>query len=285
MLNNKIQFDIASLKRTFLTPKKELPFFFVVSLLINTILCAILPGPGFGTINKKEIYQIVAVVDASETSIAAMDEKKLNDYVDWLKTINGIENNETKTPIDKNSQLMKSILILPKSELDKLQLEYQTKVQIPIIDTSTLKMPSESRILFSDIPNLSLDIASNLSPENENLIASEKKSVSEINPELPPLNKSTTTSPEIEGPVSTRIVLSKPPIPAPSITTSAVITLKFWVFPDGTVGKIIPLRKGNADLERIAMDYMKQWRFTPLPPNKVKQENQWGKITITFKIY
>ncbi len=58
--------------------------------------------------------------------------------------------------------------------------------------------------------------------------------------------------------------------------------LKFWVDPTGRVSNVIVLRKLDADLERISLQYMKQWVFEALRPG-VEQRLQWGTITIRFR--
>lgn len=59
------------------------------------------------------------------------------------------------------------------------------------------------------------------------------------------------------------------------------ILLKFWVEPDGRVTNVSPLQKGNAELEKRAIEAMKKWRFEPLPKS-AKQIRQWGIIPLKF---
>jgi TonB family protein len=59
------------------------------------------------------------------------------------------------------------------------------------------------------------------------------------------------------------------------------IRLKFWVLPDGTVGEVIPLQRGDVRLERAAIEYLKSWRFTPIAPDRPKV---WGIIPIKYKL-
>lgn len=71
------------------------------------------------------------------------------------------------------------------------------------------------------------------------------------------------------------------PLPENSSNTEAVITVRFEVRPDGTVGRIIPLRKMNPELEREVMSTLRSWRFSRLPGG-VPQQTQWGTITFRF---
>jgi TonB family protein len=63
----------------------------------------------------------------------------------------------------------------------------------------------------------------------------------------------------------------------------AEIELTFWVLPNGTVDRIVPSVKGDTELERIGIQYLKQWRFAPLPKEQPQVE-QWGTIPIKFRL-
>ncbi|MEX2368042.1 MAG: hypothetical protein WD510_00930, partial [Balneolaceae bacterium] len=70
------------------------------------------------------------------------------------------------------------------------------------------------------------------------------------------------------------------PLPENTVNLEAVITVRFEVHPDGTIGRVIPLRKMNPELEREVMRTLRSWRFSRLPSG-APQEPQWG--TITFR--
>lgn len=72
------------------------------------------------------------------------------------------------------------------------------------------------------------------------------------------------------------------PLPKNTSNSEGVITLRFEVRPDGTVGKIIPLRKMNPELEREGMSTLRSWKFSRLPGG-VPQQSQWGTITFRFE--
>jgi TonB family protein len=63
----------------------------------------------------------------------------------------------------------------------------------------------------------------------------------------------------------------------------AEIELTIWVLPIGTVDRVIPSVKGDTELERIAIQYLKQWRFASLPKDQPQIE-QWGTLPIKFKL-
>ena len=87
----------------------------------------------------------------------------------------------------------------------------------------------------------------------------------------------------IKGPAGQRKVLYKPEIPDVKIDREGDVELKFWVLPDGSVGSVVPLLRGDAELELIAINYMKQWRFDPLNEGELTVE-QWGTITVKFRL-
>jgi TonB family protein len=59
--------------------------------------------------------------------------------------------------------------------------------------------------------------------------------------------------------------------------------MTLYVWPSGIVDRVIPLVKGDAELERIAIQYLKEWRFVPLLKDQPQVE-QWGTIPIKFKL-
>jgi TonB family protein len=87
----------------------------------------------------------------------------------------------------------------------------------------------------------------------------------------------------IKGPLVTRKILERPPPPQVKVKVEAEIEMTLWVLPNGMVDRVIPALKGDAELERIASQYLKQWRFAPLPRDQAQSE-QWGTIPIKFKL-
>lgn len=71
------------------------------------------------------------------------------------------------------------------------------------------------------------------------------------------------------------------PLPNNVAEMEATITIRFEVRPDGTIGRVIPLKKMNAELEREVIRTLRNWRFSRLQSG-VPQENQWGTITFRF---
>ncbi|TNE71812.1 TonB family protein [bacterium] len=71
------------------------------------------------------------------------------------------------------------------------------------------------------------------------------------------------------------------PLPSYNEDLEAVITIRFEVRPDGTVARMIPLKKMNPNLESEVLKTLRTWRFSRLPSG-VPQKSQWGTITFRF---
>jgi protein TonB len=73
------------------------------------------------------------------------------------------------------------------------------------------------------------------------------------------------------------------PLPTypPGVNKEVRIKIRITVLPDGTVGDMIPLQKGDVTLETITMKALKQWRLNPLEPS-ASQVNQSGVVTFRF---
>jgi TonB family protein len=87
----------------------------------------------------------------------------------------------------------------------------------------------------------------------------------------------------MKGPLASRNILERPQPPQVKVKVATEIELTLWVLPNGAVDRIIPSVRGEAELERIAIQYLKQWQFVPLPRDQVQVE-QWGTIPIKFRL-
>ena len=87
----------------------------------------------------------------------------------------------------------------------------------------------------------------------------------------------------MKGPLVSRKILERPNPPQVKVRVEAEIELTLWVLPSGTVDRVVPSVKGDTELERIATQYLKQWRFDPLPKDQPQAE-QWGTIPIKFRL-
>jgi len=87
----------------------------------------------------------------------------------------------------------------------------------------------------------------------------------------------------ITGSLASRKIIEKPQPLQVNVKVEAEIELTVWVLPNGTVDRAIPSIRGDAELERIAIQYLKQWRFEPLPKDQPQVE-QSGAVPIKFKL-
>jgi TonB family protein len=87
----------------------------------------------------------------------------------------------------------------------------------------------------------------------------------------------------IKGPLAARKILERPKPPQVKVKVEAEIEMTIWVLPNGTVERVVPSVRGDAELERIAIQYLKQWRFVSLSRDQPQVE-QWGTIPIKFKL-
>jgi TonB family protein len=107
--------------------------------------------------------------------------------------------------------------------------------------------------------------------------------------ETAPTRPATVTVPSphasssIKGPASERQVIFQPPPPHVTVESESEIELRFWILPNGAVGRVVPVKKSDPRLEALAISYLRHWRFTPLPSDAL-QDEQWGIIPFKFRI-
>lgn len=86
---------------------------------------------------------------------------------------------------------------------------------------------------------------------------------------------------QITGEVARRTVIYQPPPPRPETSIVGTVHLKFWVLPDGTIDKIVPIVRSDPEVERVAREYLQKWRFETVDNSMGRQS---GTIPIRFKI-
>lgn len=87
----------------------------------------------------------------------------------------------------------------------------------------------------------------------------------------------------LAGEIINRGIDSRPDIPPANIDVPTTVTLDFEVQPDGTVVKIKPQVRVDVNLERIAIAYLKKWKFSNLPMDAA-QKNQNGTLVVRFEL-
>jgi len=67
------------------------------------------------------------------------------------------------------------------------------------------------------------------------------------------------------------------------LNKSVTIRIRLFVLPDGTIGQMIPLQKGDARLESVALQALQTWRVNKLESN-APQVPQQGIVTFIFRV-
>jgi protein TonB len=73
------------------------------------------------------------------------------------------------------------------------------------------------------------------------------------------------------------------PLPSYDAQVNARIRVRITVDAQGRITGVLPLMKGNPDLEASVRNALQNWRFNPLPPG-APQELQTGTITFVFRL-
>jgi hypothetical protein len=84
---------------------------------------------------------------------------------------------------------------------------------------------------------------------------------------------------DIRGPAANRKISYIPPPLQSKPSMDGDVLFKFWVLPDGTVGKVIPLVTEGTRVYLTTINYIKQYRFEPLPKDSPQVEI-WGIIPV-----
>ena len=85
-----------------------------------------------------------------------------------------------------------------------------------------------------------------------------------------------------EGPAREKVGGRLPEFP-PGVQKAATVRIDFKVAPDGSVVYTAVKTKGLPELEKVALEALRTWRFNPLDKS-LPQENQTGVITFIFKL-
>jgi TonB family protein len=195
--------------------------------------------------------------------------EEANASQDWRSFAPEYPRPQTIDPTASDEEKMKALKNSPEfKEMEKALIEY-------------LK---EKEGLFSiDPPTPSLREATNLPRRKDKgteRVIESLLSKKERPPQAKPLEENLQLG--MKGPLATRRIVERPPLPQVSVRVETEIELTFWVLPNGIVDRAIPSMKGDTELEQIAIQYLKQWRFAPLPKDG-PQEEEWGVIPIKFK--
>ena len=79
------------------------------------------------------------------------------------------------------------------------------------------------------------------------------------------------------------LVQPLPDYPHHQTNSDAVISVRFEVRPDGSVGRLQSIIKATPELEREVLRTLRTWRFSRIPAN-MPQESQYATVTFRFVI-
>jgi TonB family protein len=202
-----------------------------------------------------------------EVILKKMEEATL--YQDWRAFAPEYprpKNSESRTTEEKLKTLKDSSEF---KEMDKELKEYLKKKE-------ELFYPEAPTPSFRDATDLS-----SLKDKGAEKVIERLQSKREGNSQEKPLEENLRLG--MKGPLVSRKILEKPQPPQVKVKVEAEIELTLWVLPSGTIDRVVPSVKGDTELERIAIQYLKQWRFAPLPKDQPQVE-QWGTIPVKFKL-
>jgi hypothetical protein len=135
---------------------------------------------------------------------------------------------------------------------------------------------------FSDIPGpQTSDVKGGTIPlpedmEAERVIANLKEAAQEEGEEKKPIEAAALG---VSGPAANRTISYIPHFLQERVSVDGEALLKFWIRPDGTVGRVIPFVKGDVRAIVVVIDHFRNYRFNALPSD-VPQVEQWGTIPV-----
>ncbi len=171
----------------------------------------------------------------------------------------------------------------------------EDEMEIPISESTRLQEPPKPDAAEAT-RNISLPTAGETSRALPNVPVGERDipSVNKLlTPGQRPAGPGVSTTPmtgtsqhpfEIQWEGPSREILSGPlPEYPPDVSREVRIRLDFQVHPDGSVGMITPITKGETTLENLAIETLRTWRFSPLDISQ-PQGDQSAVITFVFTL-
>ncbi len=260
---------------------KRLKLGLLVSICFHLLLFAIAPGLQIPPIEPQK-------PDYIEVTMAPIEEQDIEDIP---KSGGFVPIGKEELPGQEWKISQGAAIVEPNPVISPPET---TSLDRMVIFDESLLMPSNKEKPPQEIFNTTAAVGlqeglrippSLLAETGEKLMPAKIQGIKDLKPKAMPEQVSTVegelSAADLRGPVVNRIIY-RPPPPTVRTDTEVTIQLKFWVRPNGWVGKVVPERVGNAEFERIAIDYLKQWRFSELPPD-APQQNQWGILVIRVK--
>lgn len=205
-----------------------------------------------------------------------------------------------KPSLPPNTQALEEAVQADLSQIQPERVEVRLPEALPPLPTPdsqlgpvqlppTLWEPSQTALRLTDSPALpSLPVPERAPVESKDSPALPKLERQARRPTAPE-RLATTTLPTpgsasaIVGPAAERRVIFQPPLPNATVESESELELRFWILPNGAVGRVVPVKKADPRLEALAINYLRNWRFNPLPSD-APQDEQWGVIPFKFRI-
>ena len=168
------------------------------------------------------------------------------------------DDNEYMISGNYNPSMM--IVTLNHNQIDKIIRSETTKVRI---EGYVIPFEKELKSNFVDILSILNDRRSKYMERRENKTPSPYELKWEGNIERDPIVQ---------------------PLPKNTSNNEGVVSVRFQVKPDGSVGLIIPLKKNDPELEKEVLRTLRSWKFSKLSKD-VPQQVQWGIITFKSVFY
>jgi protein TonB len=171
------------------------------------------------------------------------------------------------------------------TEQDPERIFERNRTDMPIEESG--RQISSAQDPLAGIARESAEVGTADIPENRPLRNYEESLVGDkvrsINP-----SEGSTGSINIEKPYTISFIGTErevlfDPLPEypPGVNKEVRIKIAITVLPDGSIGDMNVLQKGDATLESITMKTLKQWRLNPLEPSAV-QKNQRAEVAFRF---
>lgn len=181
---------------------------------------------------------------------------------------------------DTQEQTNPEMIPLPKDIQEKLAFSSRARFSFPKTDRKQFDLRSPGGEIGKNIPISS----GKTSSEPEKILRRRgTKSVYKVVEQGKIDQKNTRDyiyNLEMEGEAARRKVIYKPRIPSLNIDRIVKVSFRFSVLPNGEVDQVIPLLKGEPELEKVAMQTLRKYRFSPLPTGG---KIQTGIIRFTLK--
>jgi hypothetical protein len=271
------------------TVVKRIVFLVLLSFFLRVVALLVVPDPSKPTIDTSILIGLIGTVDrylhfpsqrwqrGVEETDAPEDSpvQRIRDEVVLTRLSEMALSEEPKPPLPRVS-------LLPPGKLDENE-------QMRILERSRFYHELEEQVRkgerekgLSDVPGPKTsdvkdgDIPLPEDREAQRIIATLREEAQE---EVKGKKSIKADTVGIKGPAASRTISYIPDPLQVKVSMGGDALLKFWVLPDGTVSRVIPLAEGEDRTTVEALNLLKKYRFDPLPAD-IPQVKMWGTIPV-----